>query len=112
MSPALLQAVAIPSQVPQIITESVVLGVMIGLGKVWDHRKGSRRDRLTTSALKSISEDVGEVKNEVRDLKAHVIGPDGQNGLRSDVRELRADVKGILERERDQIHGPYRKERS
>ena len=46
-----------------------------------------------------LSREVSEVSGDVRDLKAYVIGPDGQNGLRGDVRVLKEDVRGLLDRE-------------
>ncbi len=45
-----------------------------------------------------IRAEITELAGEVKDLKAHVIGPDGQNGLRADVRELKDDVRGLLRR--------------
>jgi hypothetical protein len=77
------------------------------------HKKGSRRDTSSNKQLVEIKDAVGELKTEVAAVKSHVIGPDGQNGLRGDVRELKTDVKGLLERERerdrerDRLHGGY-----
>jgi hypothetical protein len=69
------------------------------------HVKGKKRDRSMGTALDarftSVHVALEELSDEVRDVKAFVIGPDGQNGLRGDVKELKQDVKGILERERD-----------
>jgi hypothetical protein len=76
------------------------------------HKKGSKRDTSSNRQLVEIKDAVAELKTEVVAVKSHVIGPDGQNGLRGDVRELRADVKGLLDRERerdrtDRLHGGY-----
>jgi hypothetical protein len=87
--------------------EAIVVGVMLGAGKLWDHFKGRKRDRSSTTALTAIRDDLREVKDDVRDLRAFVVGPDGQNGLRGDVREIKSRVIGLEERERDRLHGPY-----
>lgn len=93
--------------------ESVIVGLMLGVSKVYDHFTSKKRERSSSAAMGRFSEkislEVREVRDEVRDLSAHVIGPDGQNGLRGDVRELKADVKGILGRERDRLNGEYRR---
>jgi hypothetical protein len=57
--------------------------------------------------MNRIEESVAKTTGEVRDLKAYVIGPDGQNGLRGDVREMKERVGGLEERERDQLHSSY-----
>lgn len=101
---SLLQAVAPHSS--EMVTAGVV-GVIVGAGKVWDHFKGRRRDQHQTISLGRISQQINEVRDDVRDLSAHVIGPDGKNGLRSDVRKLETRVDGIEERERDRLHSPY-----
>lgn len=100
----LLQSVAPHS--PEMITAGVV-GLIVGAGKVWDHVKGRKRDQHQTVSLSRISVQINEVRDDVRDLSAHVIGPDGKNGLRSDVRKLEGRVDGLEERERDRLHSPY-----
>lgn len=88
--------------------------IVIQLGTVLAaHRKGKQRapelGRELDKRFMPLDIKIDSLSDEVRDLKAHVIGPDGQNGLRGDVRELKYDVKGILDRERDaKLHGPYR----
>ncbi len=61
-------------------------------------------DLRTAISLRADSLDSGlaELKSDVQDLKAYVIGPDGQNGLRGDVRELKTQVTGLLAREPSQ----------
>lgn len=76
------------------------------------HVKGRKRpaeaskqmDRALANALTPVSIKLDSLQNDVQDLRAHVIGPDGQNGLRGDFRDLKEDVRGLLERERR--HGP------
>jgi hypothetical protein len=97
------------------------------------HLKGRNRDRSMSTdirkqlageiaplglAIAGIKNDLSEVRGDVttltmetRDLKGYVIGPDGENGLRGDVREIKARVIGLEDRERDalaaaQLHGP------
>lgn len=64
-----------------------------------DRRFGDLRGDMRQIAA-ALQADVGECRSEIRDLKAHVIGPDGQNGLRGEVREIKDDVRGLLSRER------------
>lgn len=82
--------------------------IAVTIKGVLDHRKGQTRDDSGSEQLTQIHRSIGEIRADVgklgddmRDLTAHVIGPDGQNGLRGDVRELKEDVRGILERERE-----------
>lgn len=70
------------------------------------HLKGRNRERTLGDQLdrklKPINEGIQEIALECRDLRAIVVGVDGQNGLRSDVRKLteRADDADTRERER------------
>lgn len=93
------------------------LGIILAmaLSKVWDARfahpriKKERNEELDSRLIslrtaldighQSIRDDLQGVVSRVQDLSAHVIGPDGQNGLRGEVREMKADVRGLLERE-------------
>lgn len=84
--------------------------IAVTIKGVLDHRKGQSRDDSGSQQLTQIHNSIGEIRSDVgklgdemRDLTAHVIGPDGQNGLRGDVRELKEDVRGILDRERDGV---------
>lgn len=109
------QMQAVPTQVShakELYGLAAIFATQIGLALV-AHIKGRRRPVETTrqmnlalnNALTPVSIKLDSLSNDVQDLRAHVIGPDGQNGLRSEVREIKSDVRGILERER--LHGTY-----
>jgi len=89
---------SLPLVEPHSIVEAVTLTAVIGLGKVWDHYRA--RPRAT---------QLDTIANDVRDLKAYVVGPDGQNGLRSEVRDIKERIGAMEERERDRLHGKYAK---
>ncbi len=86
----------IPGADTPTLASALTLLAVVGKG-VLDHRKGKEGKRESNRAMRSID----DLKAGIAELKAYVIGPDGENGLRGDVRELKSDVKGILERERD-----------
>ena len=75
------------------LASAVTFLAVVGQGLL-AHRKGKEFKRASQDSYNSLNAGIAE-------LKAYVIGPDGENGLRGDVRELKSDVKGILERERD-----------
>lgn len=100
------------------VGEGILLGAFMVIKGLWDDRKTSKRTAATKkerneeldTRLNSLRQvislnhdnlkgDVQAVSTEVRDLKAYVIGPDGQNGLRGDMRELKGKVEGLLTRE-------------
>jgi hypothetical protein len=63
-----------------------VLVIAVGV-KAWlDKRAGPRRS-LELDAM--LTEKLAPVHQQLRDLTAHVIGPDGENGIRGDVREMK-----------------------
>ena len=87
------------------------------------HLKGKRGDRTTEGRLTAVANDLRTAINvrcdtlttdlsalatglrtDISTLSAHVIGPDGQNGLRGDVRKLRTDV--------DELQTPRRRRRA
>lgn len=78
------------------------------------HRKGRKRDLALGPELDQrfgpVQKSLTKLSDDVRDLKAHVVGPDGQNGLRGDFRDIAKRVDGLEERERsrlteDRLHG-------
>lgn len=94
------------------------LGIMlaIALAKIYDARfahpkiKKERNEELDTRLTsiraaidisnQTIRGDVTTLSGEVRDLKSHVIGPDGKNGLRGDVRTLQREFAELAPRKR------------
>lgn len=104
----LAQATEPVSHAKELYGLAAIFATQVGLAVV-AHVKGRQRapelGRELDKRLMPMDIKLDSLSGEVRDLKAHVIGPDGQNGLRSDVKELRTDVKGLLDRER--LHGPY-----
>ena len=44
-----------------------------------------------------------EIRLELQTLRGHVVGPDGENGIRGDVRELKTQVNALIERERQNL---------
>lgn len=115
----MLQLPDVPVPAPAVVDHGKEL---IGLATVvllqisrWiaDTRKGARRDTAGAKKINAIESGVAQLGVELRDLKAHVIGPDGENGLRSDVRELKSDVRALrddvrlLERHRTPSVGSY-----
>lgn len=82
----------------------------IGLFMTSRH-SGNKKDRAAgaelSRQLKPIHDGINECRGDIKDLKAHVVGPDGKNGLRSDVQEIKARVIGLEDRERDRLHAPY-----
>jgi hypothetical protein len=96
------------------VIEAVAVGAIVGVGKLWDFFHGKKRERRDTQKLERISTqiegvkgDINDVRDDVRDLRGFVIGPDGQNGLRGDVRTLTTRVNGLEDRERDRPRQTY-----
>jgi hypothetical protein len=71
--------------------------VVIVFAKGWmDHRGGRRRDT-------SLSTRLNDLKQAIAEVRAFVVGPDGENGIRSDVREVKARVISLENRERERL---------
>ena len=96
--------------------EAVGIVAAIALAKVYDARfahpriKKERNDELDSRlnsvrtaidiSSQAIRHDVTTLSGEVRDLKAHVIGPDGKNGLRGEVRIVQRELAALAPRRR------------
>lgn len=98
--------------------EAAGIILAIGLGKVWDakfaHPKikkernaelDSRLNSLRTAidvGHQSLSGEVAtlttNLRTDIATLSAHVIGPDGQNGLRGEVREIKTELAMLAPR--------------
>jgi hypothetical protein len=79
-----------------------------------NHRKGKTRDRARKSEFEQLQETIAKnhgettqqfsaVSRELVELRAFVVGPDGENGLRGDLKELKSTVTGLVERERERL---------
>jgi hypothetical protein len=114
---------------PQMIGDIVVVAIVATKGLV-DWTRGGRRDKRHASVLNekfssldlSLERRFGQVALEMKQLeasvaevRAFVVGPDGENGIRGDVRQLGARFDDMEERERqrdrdrerDRVHGAY-----
>lgn len=84
--------------------------LVLGLGQflTWlsGKRRGNHGKRESKDALDAIARKITGVETQVAALSAHVIGPDGENGIRGDVREIKKQVDGILTREREALANP------
>lgn len=115
---ALLQALpadASPSPPPySVLLIGALSPVVVALVGVINHRKGKTRDagrKTEFEQLQSVisanhletTQQFTAVSKELLELRGFVVGPDGQNGLRGDVRELKAQVDGLVDRERDRL---------
>jgi hypothetical protein len=85
----------IPAETPTLASALTLLAV-VGQGFL-AHRKGQEGKRASARTTKSID----ELKLGLSELKVTMIGIDGENGIRGELRELKDEVRGILDRERD-----------
>ena len=85
------------------ITSNIGAGIVtvaVAIKGLYDHRTNQRRDETA-------EEQIGQIRIDIRDLKAFVVGPDGENGIRADVREIKKRVIGLEDRERERLQaGP------
>lgn len=91
------------------LVEGAVAALVVLKGVV-DHFGGKRRNRHSDSlrqsvdALRStVTKELGEFRKDIDDLFAHVVGPDGKNGLRSRVEDLEETTADIERRERERL---------
>lgn len=89
MSPFLLaQAVLSVEYAKPLIEGAATIAVAIG---TWVSRQGDRRTRSEIKA--QLTEHAASMERGISDLRGIVIGPDGKNGLRQRIEEIRSDVK-------------------
>lgn len=62
-----------------------------------NNRKGKTRDKGAVDRWQEVRDGLTSLTQDVRDLKHQVIGVDGQNGLRGDVRTLTTQVETLRE---------------
>jgi hypothetical protein len=88
---------------PHSLGEVVVGGVVVAkqIMDFFGGRTKDRRHRESTGAMRSdLSGQIAAINLELAELRAFVVGPDGENGIRGDVRELKRDVRRLLDRDR------------
>lgn len=106
-----LQAAVLPPAVTSNLAEIVSLGALLALKALQEAIAGRRREKRQSTEL---STQLGEVtgafqqrcdgiERSVATLSAHVIGPDGENGLRSDVRKIQDKLDDFERRERERL---------
>ena len=88
-----------PADAPLQQIGAAIVGLVVVLTPIANHFKGKKRDAGRKSEFSVLSQKIdvddfattqqfAAVNLELRDLKSHVIGPDGENGIRGDVRDL------------------------
>lgn len=101
MLPHLLSAGAVlpradaTQQLAQYIGDGLVVLIVFGKGLL-DIRGGRRRDE-------SVALRFERINGNIKELRAFLVGPDGENGFRGDLREMRHILNGLLDRERDRL---------
>lgn len=105
----------LPDQATQVVHETPSLQVagaalLLGAGQflTWlsGRRRGNHGKAENAKAFERVEKSIVLVEKQVAMLSAHVIGPDGENGIRGDVREIKKQVDGILDRERNALQNP------
>lgn len=77
-----------------------ILVIAVGV-KAWvDQRSKYGRARELDALL---TEKLAPVHQQLLNLTAYVIGPDGENGIRGDVREMKEQIRGLEDRERQRL---------
>lgn len=118
----LAQAAAVPASVSGNLMEFGAIFLLLAAKSVQEHWSGKKRDSTSDARLNArlnglktslidridpVAAKVDILSGEVRDVKAHVVGPDGKNGLRGELREFKREVKerfdSIDERERERL---------
>lgn len=85
--------------------------IAIGLLGVLNDLKGRRKDKSQTKTLdqhfaqlaKSIDRRFNTVDTNIAEVRAFCVGPDGENGFRKDIGEIKDRVGGLEERERERL---------
>lgn len=98
---------------PDHLLEAIAATVVLLGTAIANHIKGAKREKSQGRTLErgfadlhtTIETRCNQLQEEIRTVSAHVIGPDGENGLRGDVREIKARVIGLEEREREHLAG-------
>lgn len=101
-------AVPMPTPLTPVIVESLLTLAVCGKA-LTDHlrekRREASRDEKIRGSFHGVHQRLDALQLEVHDLTAYVIGPDGENGIRGDVREMKQKIDGLEERERRRLEG-------
>jgi hypothetical protein len=95
---------------PELIGQALTIFVVAGLGII-NHVRGAQNNKRTDEALTSAMADLkasntaafAEVRADIAEVRSFCVGPDGQNGFRKEISDLRGDLRGLLDRERDYL---------
>lgn len=90
----------------QVAGAAIALGTGQFLTWLSGRRRGNHGKAENAKAFERVEKSIAAVEKQVVALSAHVIGPDGENGIRGDVREIKKQVDGILDRERVALQNP------
>jgi hypothetical protein len=77
-----------------------VLVIAVGV-KAWLDRRAGPRRSIELDVM--LTKKLAPMHKQLSELNAHVIGPDGENGIRGDVREIRKRLDGLEQRERERL---------
>ncbi|HKW09746.1 MAG TPA: hypothetical protein VJO33_05155 [Gemmatimonadaceae bacterium] len=81
------------------IVEAILI-IAVGV-KAWLDRRALPRRAHELDTL--LTKKLAPIHKQLDELKAYVIGPDGQNGLRGDLRVAEERIDGLEERERRRL---------
>lgn len=110
----MLQAIPAPHSPIEAVVGAAIVIIQVGT-VVLAHFKGKKGAKTADERFadlrtaigvgqQSLSDEMVKISTDLRadisKLSAHVIGPDGQNGLREDVRQLKVELAEIAPRRR------------
>jgi hypothetical protein len=72
-------------------------------GALWNNHKGRKRDRGASDRWEKVGRTLGALGDQVTRVEHYVVGPDGKNGIRRDLQEVKEEVKGLRERELERL---------
>lgn len=113
---------AVVSAAPTIASAITMLAVVIQ--GVSAHRKGKNGKHVDVAGIvsgvrvlvelheKADTEQFNAVRRDVQSLHDHLVGPDGENGIRSDVRSIAQRLGDMEKRERERLEAGYDRRRA
>lgn len=95
------------------------VAITVAAKAIVDHYKGKRRDRAHGATLNegfgkihaTLNERFAETNAAVAEVRAFCVGPDGQNGFRKDISDLRQEVRTETQEIRTRLDGVETRER-